>query len=275
MLAVHQSLPEEELRAFVHSYVQRKSRLDGTEFVEPVIARLGSILEFQFADPYDVPIYGVEQPNPSVPVTVIGPITERRARIVIRGHVEALSVLFQPLGLHTLFGVPVSPLADLGFEGHGLLGPDVSQLYERLGNAGNFLERTQLLNLFFRNRLAHLRTRDPATAALKLLMSTNQPMRVSDAASQAGLSSRQLERVSLQRVGIPPQMITRIARFQRAIRMKLQSSSSWTEVAYKANYHDQMHMIRDFRAFASDSPGRIFGQMQRDHLSRLGLKRNR
>lgn len=105
--------------------MQRESQANSPEFAEPVVARLGSILEFQFADPCDVPIYGLELPHPSVPITVIGPITERRARIVIRGHVEALSVLFQPLGLHNLFGVPVSPLADAGFEGHGLLGRSV------------------------------------------------------------------------------------------------------------------------------------------------------
>lgn len=94
MLKVHKSPPHESLRAFIHSNVQRESQARGPELVEPVVARLGSILEFQFADPYDIPFYGVDLPNPSVPITVIGPITERRARIVIRGHVEALSILF-------------------------------------------------------------------------------------------------------------------------------------------------------------------------------------
>ena len=271
MLAVQRLLPEQALRAFVHSYVQRESWFHTTEFVEPVVARLGSILEFQFADPYDVPLYGIEKPNPSAPITVIGPITERRARIVIRGHVEALSIIFQPLGLHTLFGVPVSPFADLGFEGHGVLGEGVSKLHERLGNTNSFSERTELLNLFFRNRLAHAATRAPASAVLNLLMSPDKPMKVSDVARWAGISPRQLERLALQHIGMPPRMITRIARFQRAMRMKLQGSPSWTEVAYAADYHDQMHMIRDFRAFSGDSPVRILNQSAPEHLSRLGL----
>ncbi len=271
MLAVNTSLPEERLRPFVHSYVQRESHLHGTELVEPVVARLGAILEFQFADPYDVPLYGIDRPNPSLPITVIGPITERRARIVIRGHVEALSILFQPLGLHAVFGTPVSPLADLGFEAPGVLGQGVSELYQRLGNAGTFRERTHLLNLFFRSRVADIAAHDSASAALRLLISADQPIRVADAARHAGLSSRQLERLSLQRVGMPPQRMMRVARFQRAMRMKLASRSSWTEVAYAANYHDQMHMIRDFRAFSGNSPVAILRQSAPDHLSRLGL----
>lgn len=250
--------------------MQRESHARGPELVEPVVARLGSILEFQFADPYDIPFYGVDLPNPSVPITVIGPITERRARIVICGYVEALSILFQPLGLHSLFGVPAWPLANLGFEGHCILGRSVSELYQRLGNENSFVERERLLNQFFVQRLASVRTRHLAGGALTLLMMPDRRMTVSDAAHQAALSPRQFERLSLQYVGMPPQTIRRVARFQRAMRMKFERSASWTEVAYAAEYHDQMHMIRDFRAFSGDSPGRTLKQLEPYHLSRLG-----
>lgn len=270
MLTVQQSPPDERLRAFIHMYVERESHLQGVELVEPVVARLGSILEFQFADPFNVPYYGIDIPNLSPLIAVIGPITERRARIVIRGHVQALSVLFRPLGLHTLFGVPISPLANFGFDGHGVLGGRVSGLYERLGNAKSFLERKQLLDAFFLRRLRHSRPHDAVTAALTLL-SADERLKVSDAARRVGMCSRQLERLSLQYVGMPPQMFMRIARFQRAIRMKLESPKPWTDVAYAAEYHDQTHMIRDFRAFAGGSPGRVLQQLDPEHLSRLGL----
>jgi AraC-like DNA-binding protein len=267
MLTVKQSPPEERLRPFVHMYVQREARLQGAELVEPVVARLGSILEFQFADPFNVPFYGSDTPNLSPSIAVIGPITERRARIVIRGHVQALSVLFRPLGLHTLFGVPVSPLADFGFDGHGVLGRAVSTLYERLGNAKSFPERKRLLDGFFLERLSHSKSEDAATTALTLLMSADERFRVSDVARRVGLCSRQLERLSLQYVGMPPQTFLRISRFQRAVRMKLEASKPWTEVAYAAEYHDQMHMIRDFRVFAGGSPVRVLQQMEPEHLS--------
>ena len=91
-------------------------------------------------------------------------------------------------------------------------------------------------------------------------------------ARHAGLSSRQLERHALQRVGMPPQMMRRISRFKRAMRLKLEGVSNWTEVAHAAEYHDQMHMIRDFYAFAGDSPVRTLMQSEPDHLGRLGLR---
>ncbi len=99
MLSVQHAAPSPELAQYIYSYVQRVSEPHEPEIVEPVLARSGSMLEFQFGDPYDVPVYGLDLPNPSVPITIIGPIPARNVRIIIRGRVEALTVLFRPLGL--------------------------------------------------------------------------------------------------------------------------------------------------------------------------------
>jgi AraC-like DNA-binding protein len=271
MLTVQNAHPDPRLRSFIRSYVQRESHLKGTELIEPVIARLGAALEFQFADPYEVPFYGIDKSIQSVPITVIGPITYRRARILIRGHVEALAVLFQPFGFHALFGVPLSPLADEGTEGHSVIGAAVSVLNQRLGNVSSFQERTQLLDSFFLNRLTQIRPSDSVSRSLQLLIAPGRLVTVSEVARQAGLSSRQLERMSLQYAGMSPKMLAKIARFQRALRLKVEGSSSWTEVAHATDYHDQMHMIRDFRALAGTTPVRAFEQIEPDHLSRLAL----
>jgi AraC-like DNA-binding protein len=269
----HRSVvPDSRLRRLVHSYVERESCLaPGTELAEPVVARLSTILEFQFADAYDVPIYGLERPNPSKPITVIGPITWRRAQILIRGHVQALAIVFQPLGFHALFGVPVSPLADEGVEGHALLGNSLCSLYERLGNAQSFQQRTGFLNEFLVRRLSNLRHVSAAALGLERLISSGTQLRIADIARQAGLSERQFERIALQHAGMSPLMMRRIARFQRALRLKIASGRSWTDIAYSADYYDQMHMVREFRAFAGEAPGTALRQLSANHISRLVL----
>lgn len=93
MLTHQTAVPANRLRPFIRSYVEREAYLaPKMELSEPVVARLSAILEFQFADPYDVPLYGLDKKNPSEPIAVIGPITWRSARIVIRGHVHALAL---------------------------------------------------------------------------------------------------------------------------------------------------------------------------------------
>lgn len=271
-MLTHRAVPDKRLRPFIRSYVEREACLAAhAELSEPVLARLGAILEFQFAEPYDVPLYGVDRKNPSEPIAVIGPITWRSARIVIRGHVQALAVMFQPLGFHALFGVPLSPLADVGVEGHALLGSSISALYERLGNASDFHQRVGLLDSFFVDRLWNLRHAPASAAALKHLISSASPLPITEVVRRAGVSERQLERVALQQAGMSPSAMRRIARFQHALRLKLSSGRPWIEIAHAADYYDQMHMVRDFRTLAGASPASAWSQLGEDHISRLVL----
>ena len=275
MLAVQELLPDHRLRPFLFSYVQRESHPQEAEVVEPVLARLGAVLEFQFAGPYEVPIYGTDISLTSLPVTVVGPITYRRARIIIRGHVQALTVLFQPMGFHALFGVPTSPLSDFGYEAHGVLGASVSILYQRLGNTASFAERASLLDSFFIDQIARMRPLYGAAHVLQQLSLPGRKLPLSAAARQAGISTRQLERLSLQHVGMSPTMIVRIARFRTALRLKLLGAHSWTEVAHTTGYHDHMHMVRDFHALAGDTPSAAFRTLAPDQLTYLAAMSRR
>ena len=264
MLHVQESRPHPELRRFIRAYVQRQSNPSDPALVEPVVARLGVILDFQFGDPYNVPFYGSDKANLSAPVAVIGPITARKARIIIQGRVQTLAVLFQPLGFHALFRIPNPELADIGTDAHAVIGPAASRLGQELGALSAFSERTDILDHFFLRQLQKWRP-DAVVEALRTMIEP-QPMRVRDAARLATLSTRQFERRSLEYAGVTPKMLTRIARFQRALQMKYEGSASWTEVAYEAQYHDQMHMIRDFRAFSSESPAHALNRIAQFHL---------
>ena len=35
----------------------------------------------------------------------------------------------------------------------------------------------------------------------------------------------------------------------------------WTDIAHALGYHDQMHMVRDFKHLSGDSPTAIYGQL--------------
>jgi AraC-like DNA-binding protein len=266
MLTVQSRKPDARLHPFVRLYVQRETHADDAEIMEPVVARLGTMLEFQFARPYEIPVYGTGQFLVCPRIAIIGPITHRRVRLVIRDDVQALTVLFQPQGFRALFGVPTSLVSDVGVDGSGVLGGQVTDLYERLGNAATFSQRVEFLDDFLVQCLLASNPLDEIHRALDRLIVPGSLIRITDVAFRAGVTIRQLERKSLEYMGVSPKTLVRIARFQQVLKMKSASSLTWVEVAHALEYHDQMHMIRDFRDFAGDAPIRACEQIQSDHL---------
>jgi transcriptional regulator GlxA family with amidase domain len=77
---------------------------------------------------------------------------------------------------------------------------------------------------------------------------------VDQLASDAGISSRQLERRFLREVGIGPKLLGRIIRFQQVFRAVEQCDATWSAIAVECGYYDQAHLIRDFNQFAQQTP---------------------
>jgi hypothetical protein len=71
MLQVETVRPHPLLAPYVSAFVQRDFRMQGAEAVQPVVARLGMMLEFQFRDPYWIPSFRlmliVEDPDAVFP----------------------------------------------------------------------------------------------------------------------------------------------------------------------------------------------------------------
>ena len=262
MLTTQSAVPNEVLRPFIQWYVQRNSKVG--EVVEPVFPRAGTMLIFQFATTYEVKEYGTDQLRRTWAATVIGPIVSRRTRLILRDHVHSLDVLFRPLGLYRLFGVPISPLAGGGAEGHAVFGPQISSLYECLGNAMCFADRVEILNSFFKERL---QASDPLNAAaLAMRQVVSGRWSVTAAAERIGISERQLERRSHECSGVSPKLLSRVSRFQRAIHKRRSGYGSWLDIAHELGYYDQMHLIRDFHDLGGGTPTDVIKEIANNHL---------
>jgi AraC-like DNA-binding protein len=269
MLTVETAKPHARLAPFVRAYVLRSTDTRGADILEPVIARLGTMLEFQFDRLYEIPTYSTNQIMFSPRVTVIGPVTGRRVYLVLRDHVQALAVMFQLHGFCAAFGVPTHLVTNIGMEAISVLGSEVAYLYEKLGNEDSFLKRARLLDEFLLHRLDRSRPLDTIHRALDRLIHPDVPCKVSEIASNAGVTPRQLEPKAQEYMGVSPKLMVRIARYQRAMQIKVASSIPWIEVSHAFGYHDQMHMIRDFHEFAGGPPASALQGITSDHLINL------
>ena len=74
------------------------------------------------------------------------------------------------------------------------------------------------------------------------------------------------QRVFLERVGVSPKLFSRIVRFEAALKSKTASPHvSWTTVAQECGFHDQMHLIHDFRQFSGEIPTNVLADLARSY----------
>jgi len=264
MLTTQIAGPAAVLRPFVQWYVQRETVPKTAPVIEPVFPRAGTMLIFQFTDIYEVKEYGTEQHRPSWAATVIGPIASRRTRLILQDKMQSVDVLFRPLGLYRLFGVPVSPLTGGGAEARAVFGPQVSFVHECLGNASGFADRVNILDSFFMNRLQASDPLEPAALVMGMVASGTLTVRA--AAERIGLSERQLERRSMASSGVSPKLLARVSRFQRAIQKRRSGFGSWLDIAHEVGYYDQMHLIRDFHDLGGGTPTEVIRDISEHHL---------
>ena len=78
-------------------------------------------------------------------------------------------------------------------------------------------------------------------------------------AAWSGLGVRQVQRVFAGTIGIPPKLLMRLGRFQRALVLARAGERSWAAIAANSGYYDQSHLARDCRQFAGTTLSQLFG----------------
>jgi AraC-like DNA-binding protein len=178
-----------------------------------------------------------------------------------------MGVHFKPGGAWRLLGIPAHELSNARIDFQLLIGEDAHRLMDRLMRAASPMEKLHLVDAMLCERRLH--TIHPAVAWAAEQMTRYPAMaRVALLAEEAGLSGRRLSGLFASQIGISPKGFARLRRFQSVLgRIHSAANPDWCDVALKAGYADQAHLIREFREFSGFSPTGYHAQ--RGHVPHL------
>jgi AraC-like DNA-binding protein len=183
---------------------------------------------------------------------------ERTEPIVIEeaGYVHLIGIRLRPGGAWPFLGVPLREFSGQVLELETILGTEVSELRDRLGEAPSDDARLDMVEGWLRQRM---RSRTPPTRAVSYALGVIQlsadAVRIGRMADEIGISHKHLLREFERCVGLTPKVFARICAFQRVIRSVGQRPGvNWADAAAKCGYYDQAHLIREFRAFSGLTP---------------------
>jgi AraC-like DNA-binding protein len=266
--------PTPGLKQIVRFYIQRNARITGPIVVHPVPARVGPLVELIFGDQVKILDHAEQSQRMSGLSVVVGPQTYRRLDMQLHGNLESFVIMFQPDGLHRLFGIPMHELTDRDVEGHAVFGTVISCLRERLGNACSFEERVRLADEILLSHALRRSATDGISAASQWVLRSRGQVNISELAGHSGLGLRQFERRFIQQIGVRPKLFARIARFEGALERKARfAAKTWVDVAHEFGYYDQMHMIHDFATFTNGTPSEALAQLEAVYVEQIRMVR--
>jgi AraC-like DNA-binding protein len=84
---------------------------------------------------------------------------------------------------------------------------------------------------------------------------------VNGLARRAGVSTRRVQSLFRDRVGLSPKQLLRIARFQHALALaRTNAGLSWSAIAMRAGYYDQAHLIHESNDIVGCTPAALLGR---------------
>jgi hypothetical protein len=254
MHELHSSAARPELKSYVRAFAQRKIDLDSAEIVEPMPASLEQILDFEFGV-HPIVAFGDGRRIPAYSVSVVGPSAYCPADLHLSGGVESFAIFFQPLAFSRLFHIPMGNLVNLQYDAGDVLGAEILQLWHKMSETASFTERVEFVEEYLLVKAANCLENTPVVNAALHMFASKGVARISDIANQSSLSLRQFERRFASEIGLNPKLYSRVARFQAVLDAKLNCKDlCWLNLAHEFEYHDQMHMIKDFQNFSGWSP---------------------
>lgn len=166
-----------------------------------------------------------------------------------------VQVNFTPLGARRFFRRPMSELTDSMVVLDDVLGAEGMALRERLGNTPDWKARFDLAEAFVATRLAKTRETQVEIAwAYDSIIASDGRRRISSLADSLGWSRKHLAVSFSDAIGVGPKTLSRVVRFNRALKLSRQQPSDWADIAADCGYADQAHLVREFRDLAGETP---------------------
>lgn len=184
---------------------------------------------------------------------VVGELT-RFLLLQPAGPVSTMGVRFRPLGAYRFFNFSLHELTDRLVPSRDIWA-DSGSIEEAIFEASSHRARKEVVERFLTHLLERSAHRPRFEVAVARIIRSRGQTRIRDIASEALLSPRQLEREFRAYLGISPKSLARIVRFQTLLsNLGEQQLREWASLALAAGYADQPHMVREFRAFAGQTP---------------------
>lgn len=188
--------------------------------------------------------------------------TQKQAPCTYKGACDEITIYFKPLGINSFLSEPLCNYIKGSiseFNPYDDYRTTIKSIFQSTDNEDRIAQLENYLLAKF-NNFEHPFLYEAVQKALD----TNQyPIKVEALAKAFNTSRTTLHKEFLKHIGTNPNQFIKIERFRKAVRQFTTNSTKeqLTDIAYMAEYFDQSHMIKDFKALTGYSPKTFFSKL--------------
>jgi AraC-like DNA-binding protein len=256
MHTIQMAMPDSRLTSFVRCFAQREISAQASSLAQTGLAQLEHTLAFYLQGQPTMHYWsGTTAVLPRI--HFVGAHTRSPGCAHFTGSVSAFGIFLKPFASWKLFRIPPAQFAGQEFQAQEVFGPWITELWLKLAECETFCERIQVATETLLPFAEHASPPTRTMAAAQNLFQTNFGTRIQQLAHESCMSVRTYERKFLGEMGISPKLFARLRRFQMALDRKRALGNRWLDVAHDLGYFDQMHMVKEFRAFGGEAPSTL------------------
>ncbi|MCW5657625.1 MAG: AraC family transcriptional regulator [Burkholderiaceae bacterium] len=187
--------------------------------------------------------------------------------LTMRGHMHGLSVTLQPGATLGLFGVPADELAGRTLPWDDIADKAHRHLPDQLAMAADDVARVNLVlqSLRAMRRQTETSSFRLAEYAASALRASAGGISIRALADKMSLSERRLQQVFAAQLGLAPSVWRRLQRLHGTLRLlRTAETPQWAQLALRAGYYDQSHLINEFRALCGLTPQQFMRRVVSD-----------
>jgi AraC-like DNA-binding protein len=246
--------PSPALAPFVRCIWRLRGVSDGA--AEPIIPDGCAEIVINVGDPFIR--YSANGSSQVQPARLVAGQIMRALTVQPSGRIDVWGVRFHPWCARAFLDLPAVELRDQVVA----LGDASASLDEMLSTVAEARDENAA-----EQRIVDMLTRYasrmslPSASVPQLVMfatSGSDAASVSKLSRAAGVSTRRLQTLFRDHVGLSPKQLLRVTRFQRALRIaRTEPQFSWSRVAMLAGFYDQAHLIHDANEIAGCTPAAL------------------
>lgn len=254
-MKIHVCPPSNELKDYVVQYWSLESAAETVLSEQLIYPTASTEMMFHYGRPFVSRTEG-QAPKNQKPEMLCG---QKTVSAFVRPHedIGVFVATFTAAGASVFLRENFSLFRNSNASLESIIGPQVKELHQRIGNAPSFGERVRLMEWFLKKSFIQRQAwrLEPLIHAARFASQNCYAATVEQMAREACVSFRTLDRLFQTHIGLTPKEFLRIERLKFAIGlMNTRRKLSLTEIAIDSGYFDQPHFNKDFKNVIGVTP---------------------